>query len=227
VAHDFNNLLTVINGYSQVLLSRLPTGDNMRRGVEEISKAGTRGADLTRQLLIYARHEETGLEPLDLNVVVSDLSSLLESIAGTRVRLTMKLNEPLGLVRSDRGQINRLLMNLVANARDAMPAGGSITVETEIAAFDTGQRTGRFVVVTVSDTGVGMDEATKSRIFEPFFTTKRPEIGTGLGLPIVQAVAISSGGWVDVESAPGQGSTFRVYLPLVAENVNGAPGAPS
>ena len=217
VAHDFNNLLSVINGFSEMLLAGFPQDSKFRKAIEEISKAGARGANLTRQLLIYSRHQELELTPLNLNDVVNDMTTLLQSMAGAKVSLNVCLDRSLGLAMGDRSQFDRLLMNLVVNARDALPKGGSITIETANTELDTAAHSGKFVRMSVSDTGDGMDQRTLSRIFEPFFTTKRPEIGTGMGLPIVQSVAHSFGGWVDVESALGQGSCFRVFLPLLVD----------
>jgi len=216
IAHDFNNLLSVINGFSELLLVRSPQDATLRHAIEEIAKAGARGADLTRQLLIYGRHQDVELLPLNLNDVVNGMTSLLQSMAGENVSFNLQLEEPLGLVMCDRGQMNRLLMNLVVNARDAMPGGGAITIKTANADLDSEDHARRFVLLVVSDTGVGMDDKTRSRIFEPFFTTKRTELGTGMGLPIVQSVAHSVGGWVDVESTVGQGSSFRVFIPRIA-----------
>jgi signal transduction histidine kinase len=215
VAHDFNNLLSVINGFSEILMARTPQDGSLRHAIEEISKAGARGADLTRQLLIYSRHQDVALLPINLNDVVNDMTSLLRSMAGTNVSINVQLDDSLGLVMCDRGQMDRILMNLVVNARDAMPEGGAITIKTVNANVDGDDHPPGFVLLTVSDTGVGMDSGTRSRIFEPFFTTKRTELGTGMGLPIVQSVVHSVGGWVDVESTVGKGSSFRVFLPHI------------
>jgi signal transduction histidine kinase len=215
VAHDFNNLLSVINGFSEILMARTPQDGSLRHAIEEISKAGARGADLTRQLLIYSRHQDVALLPINLNDVVNDMTSLLRSMAGTNVSINVQLDDSLGLVMCDRGQMDRILMNLVVNARDAMPEGGAITIKTVNANVDGDDHPPGFVLLTVSDTGVGMDSGTRSRIFEPFFTTNRTELGTGMGLPIVQSVVHSVGGWVDVESTVGKGSSFRVFLPHI------------
>ncbi len=215
VAHDFNNLLTVIRGFSELLLAELPAGGRTHRFVEEIANAGARGSELTRQLLAYSQRQDTQLERLSLNSVITEMRSLLHTMAGGTSRLEIKLSQVEEPVAGDRAQIGRLLMNLVVNARDAMPDGGVIRIETSQRPADGEPGSRKLAVLTVADEGVGMDEWTKSRIFEPFFTTKPKGVGTGMGLSIVQAVVHGLGGWVEVDSTPGKGSEFRVLLPVL------------
>jgi PAS domain S-box-containing protein len=231
VAHDFNNLLTIINGYSHLLLGRLPETDPLRQDIAEIKKAGDRAVELTQQLLAFSRRQVMVPAVLDLNAVVRGLSSMVQRLLGEDVDLNVALDPALGHVRADRSQLEQVLMNLAVNARDAMPRGGKLTVETanvEVAeTFRHGQvvMPGRYVLLSVSDTGMGMDEATKARIFEPFFTTKDVGRGTGLGLSTVYGIVKQSGGHVFVYSEPGRGSTFKVYLPRVDEAVEPEPVA--
>jgi PAS domain S-box-containing protein len=222
VAHDFNNLLTIINGYSDVLLASCPADDPARPYLEEIRKAGERSAALTRQLLAFSRKQIVAPKLLDLNDVVRDTRRMLERLIGEHIRIDCCLGEELGLIRANRGQIEQLLLNLVVNARDAMPQGGTITLETSNVVLDDrktgdppGFRVGQFVRLAVSDTGVGMVDEIQRRIFEPFFTTKAPGKGTGLGLAVVHGIVQQTDGRIEVESRPGRGSTFRVYLPRV------------
>lgn len=222
VAHDFNNLLTVIRGFSDLLLTEVQTGSRMHRFIEEIASAGARGAELTRQLLAYSRSQESQLEPLSLNSIITGMQSLLCAMAGDKTRIEISLTDHEDSIAGDRGQIGRMLMNLVVNARDAMPDGGVIRIETSQRAADAPPGDQRLVVLTVSDTGHGMDEETRSRIFEPFFTTKPKGVGTGMGLSIVQAVAHGLGGWVEVSSTPGEGSIFRVLIPALSADQAGA-----
>jgi PAS domain S-box-containing protein len=224
VAHDFNNLLTVINGYSQMMLGRLDARDPLRPNLAEIHKAGERAAALTRQLLAFSRKQVLQPRILDLNRVVEEMQSILARVVGEDVEVRIALHADSGKVHADPHQLEQVIMNLAVNARDAMPGGGTLLLETadverdgSYARSHPGTRAGRYVMVAVSDTGMGMDEETERQIFEPFFTTKEAGKGTGLGLPMVQGIVAQSGGYIDVESQPGRGTTFKVYLPALAE----------
>ncbi len=234
VAHDFNNLLTIINGYSQVLLDSLPEHDKGRELVAEIGKAGERAAGLTQQLLAYSRKQILQLKVLDVNDLVTNLKKMLSRMIGEDVVLTTRLAPDLHPVLADAGQIEQVLMNLSVNARDAMPAGGKLTIETANVRLDETSRGandevqyGCYVRITVSDTGCGMDAATQARIFEPFFTTKGPGQGTGLGLAMVYGIVKQSGGSIKVASAPERGTTFTLYLPSLGDEVPPGKGQPA
>jgi PAS domain S-box-containing protein len=221
IAHDFNNLLSVINGHSSLALSRLPEGDPLRSRMEEILKAGERAAGLTQQLLAFSRKQVLEPRVFDLNDGVSEMRSMLEHLMGDDVDVGFDLHRGPIPVFADSHQLGQVIMNLAVNARDAMPAGGCLRVETGIIDGDDVPITtgldapgGRYAVLAVEDTGVGMDEATRQRIFEPFFTTKGAGIGTGLGLSMVQGIVAQSGGYIDVDTAPGRGTAFKIYLPL-------------
>jgi PAS domain S-box-containing protein len=220
VAHDFNNLLTIINGYSDLLLQTLPADDPSRVLVEEIYKAGQRSAGLTRQLLAFSRRQVVAPRVLDLNALVCNAGKMLRRVIGEDVRLTTALDSGLCTVRADPGQIEQVLLNLAVNARDAMPTGGRLTIETRNVDLDDdyarthpGARGGPHVLLAVSDTGCGMPPEVKARVFEPFFTTKGPGKGTGLGLATVYGIVQQAGGHVGVSSEVGVGTTFEVYLP--------------
>jgi PAS domain S-box-containing protein len=222
IAHDFNNLLGVIIGYSEEIESRLPHGDPLRKSAEQIQKAGQRGAALTHQLLAFSRQQVLLPKALDMNVLVSDMGNMLRRMIGPHIELTTKLDPNLGFVKSDQNQFEQVLINLVVNARDAMPDGGKLLIETAEVCLDEAQarnlpflQPGPHVQLTVGDTGVGMDIETQTHIFEPFFTTKQRGKGTGLGLATVYGVVEQSGGIVGVQSEPGKGSTFRIYLPQI------------
>jgi two-component system cell cycle sensor histidine kinase/response regulator CckA len=224
IAHDFNNLLTAIIGYSQMALLRMNPEDSMRREIQEIETAGQRAASLTGQLLAFSRRQVIQPIVLNLNAVVNDLSKMLQRLIGEDVALINDLDRQLGLVKADRGQIEQIVMNLAINARDAMPAGGRLTIETsnvELPGESSGEALslapGRYAMLTMTDTGVGMESGTKSRIFEPFFTTKEKGKGTGLGLSTVYGIVKQSGGHIFVDSEPGRGTTFKLYLPNVDE----------
>src|SRR6059058_2747409 len=224
IAHDFNNLLTVITSYSDLLLEDLAPGDAKRDDLEQVRKAADGAAALTRQLLAFSRQQVVEPRVVSLNTVVEGLQQILRRVIGEDIELEITLAPDLGAVRADVGQLEQVLMNLTVNARDAMATGGRLTVETANAEHDPeyardqeAAAVRRFAMLAVSDTGCGMDEATKARIFEPFFTTKETGKGTGLGLATVYGIVKSAGGAIDVESKPGAGSTFRVYLPAADE----------
>jgi PAS domain S-box-containing protein len=222
VAHDFNNLLTVINGYSELALAELTTSDPLWGSIEEIHKAGERAAGLTRQLLAFSRKQILQPRLLDLNRVVQDLQPMLERLMGEDVKVSVALEAASGAVRADPHQLEQVIMNLAVNARDAMPGGGRLLMETASVVLDAdnarlhgGVSEGSYVVLAVSDSGIGMNDETRQRIFEPFFTTKPAGHGTGLGLAMVQGIVVQSGGHVAVYSEPGEGTTFRIYLPAL------------
>jgi len=235
IAHDFNNLLGVIIGYGEILREKLLESDPLRTSADEILRAGHRAADLTRQLLAFSRQQVLEPRVLDLNSVVSDLERMLRRLIGEDIELTGALDPSLGTVRADQGQIEQAIVNLVVNARDAMPNGGKLIVETAniemddvfVRRYPYPVQPGRYVRITVSDTGTGMDSATQARIFEPFFTTKPKGHGTGLGLSMVYGVVKQSGGYIDVYSEPGIGTTFKIYLPRVDEVVTSEPSQPA
>lgn len=226
VAHDFNNLLTAIIGYSQLALGRLDEVDPMRREVEEIQKAGARAAALTNQLLAFSRKQILQLTVMDLNAVVSDTEKMLQRLIGEDIELVTHLEPALWRVKADEGQISQVIMNLAVNARDAMPRGGKLIIETSNATFDDdytsqhlGMTPGRYVLLAISDSGAGMDEETLSHLFEPFFTTKEQGKGTGLGLSTVYGIVKQSNGHLWAYSEEGQGATFKIYLPQVDESL--------
>jgi len=222
VAHDFNNLLTAIKGYAGLLLQGLEADSPAREAAKQISDAADRAADLTRQLLAFSRREPLDPVALDINSVVEGISKMLQRIIGEDIDLDFVPGPELGSVRADRAQIEQVLMNLAVNARDAMPGGGKLVIETANVTLDReyahrhmGARPGSYVMLAVTDTGCGMDAEMQNRIFEPFFTTKRAHGGTGLGLAIVYSIVKQHGGNIWVYSEPEKGSAFRVYLPRV------------
>jgi two-component system, cell cycle sensor histidine kinase and response regulator CckA len=233
IAHDFNNILSVILSYSEFMLQDLREGEPMRDEVVEIQKGGQRAAELTRQLLMFSRQQVIQPRVIDLNDTVKNIERMLVRILGADVDLVSLPTVPLGRVRADSGSIEQLLLNLVVNARDAMPTGGKLTIETSNITLDDdyvkqhlGARTGPHVMLAVTDTGVGMDATTRARIFEPFFTTKPQGKGTGLGLSTVFGIVQQSAGSVWVYSEPGHGTTFKVYLPCVGQAVDAPSSSP-
>jgi len=230
VAHDFNNLLGVIIGYSEALQQRLKPNDPHREAVDEIRNAGQRAASLTQQLLAFSRKQVLEPRVLDLNTIVVEVEKMLGRLIGEDISLHLVLSPQIAKVKADRTQIEQVLLNLAVNARDAMPHGGKLIIETtgarpeEIAARHRPYVVpGHYVVLRVTDTGCGMDAALQSRIFEPFFTTKGKGKGTGLGLATVYGVIKQSGGYILVESEVEKGTTFEIYLPRVEDDLEAAP----
>ncbi len=222
IAHDFNNLLTAILGNSEMLLANMDEADERRPDLDEIRQAGMRAAALTRQLLAFSRRQLMEPAVLDLNEIVVNVTKMIERLIGEHVELALDLAPELGQVNADPGQIEQVIINLAVNGRDAMPGGGKLLIETMNAELDEAYvgghapaQPGRYVALAISDTGEGMDELTRSRIFEPFFTTKESGKGTGLGLSTVYGIVKQSNGYIWVYSEPGQGTTFKVYLPRV------------
>jgi two-component system, cell cycle sensor histidine kinase and response regulator CckA len=222
ITHDFGNILAVIATYSDLLAKALAADNPLRGHVDQIGRAGERASALTRQLLAFSRGQILEPKVLDLNAVISELEPMLARTIGGHVELRTKLDPQAGRVLADRSQIEQVVINLTINARDAMPAGGAISIETGVGDLDSAlwaggdadaSGTGSGTVLSVSDTGIGMDAPTKDRIFEPFFTTKEIGKGTGLGLSIVYGIVKQSDGVLEVESEPGRGTTFRIYLP--------------
>jgi PAS domain S-box-containing protein len=224
VAHDFNNLLMVINGYTEVLLEQLEQGSAMHHKVQSIQQAADRAATLTRQLLAFSRKQLLELKVVDVNIVIGDMERLLRPLIGENIELVTRLSPETGHTRADAGQLEQVIMNLVVNAKDAMPEGGKLTVESSDVTVRHSFREhrfiqpGRYAVISVTDTGHGMDKETQSRIFEPFFTTKEKGKGTGLGLSTVYGIVKQSSGYVFAQSELGAGTTFYVYLPRVEDS---------
>jgi len=228
IVHDFNNMLAVILGYSELLLSRIDPQADSHAALVEVHRAAERAATLTRQLLTFTRERTDGLEVLDLNQVTAGSYVMLSRLVGEQIRIELTAGHEPACVRTEPGHIEQILMNLVLNAREALPTGGSITIETSEALVGGDQpglvsmEPGRYAVLTVSDTGLGMPPAVVERAIEPFFTTKAPGQGTGIGLSTVDAIVAEAGGALVIRSAPGRGTTVRVYLPRV-ENGAGSP----
>ena len=222
IAHDFNNILMIMNGHATVLLNGMDKDDKMYRSLDEIRQAGEQASWLTQQLLAFSRRQKLSPQILDLNHLLAETQRLLQRLIQKNITMVTTLTSSLGNVRVDPGQMQQVIMNLVVNAGDAMPEGGKLSVETavvEVAEHEIErhgvEKAGRYVVLTVSDTGMGMDEETLARVFEPFYTTKEHDEGTGLGLSTVYGIVKQSDGAIQCDSAPGQGTTFYIYLPCV------------
>lgn len=233
IAHHFNNLLTVINGYSQFMINALEEGDPIRRDAESILKAGRRAAELTRQLLDFGRRREAHPEVLDLNALVTRTAEMLRALVDENIRLTLDLEPDLPMVRVDPGQLEQVVMNLAINARDAMPRGGTLTLRTRaVGAEDLGEASrvadgvNEGVMLAVADTGCGMTSEVREHLFEPFFTTKEIGEGTGLGLATAYGIVTQAGGRIDVETAEGEGTTLRIYLPAAEDQERPAAVVP-
>jgi PAS domain S-box-containing protein len=222
IAHDFNNLLTIITGYCKLMQKQVPPATSLRRIADEIAHAGSRAVSLTQQLLAFSRKQKQAPRVLSVNELVAGMREMLQRLLGEPIDLTTLLDPKVGPVRADQGQIEQVLLNLAVNARDAMPNGGKLTIETGNVTADEPcpdrpvLPPGEYVRLAVTDTGCGMDGATRARIFEPFFTTKEPGKGTGLGLATAYGIVRQNGGHIFVSSEPGQGSAFRIYFPRVA-----------
>ena len=230
VAHDFNNILTAITGYSEISLRRLGIHHPVSKNIEQIQKAGSRAASLTRQLLAFSRRQMLEPKVLDLNTLVLDMNQMLQRLIGEDVALKIILTPDLGQIRADPGQIEQVILNLVVNARDAMPRGGMITIESHNMELDHAYGDihpplipGSYVMLAITDNGVGMDKVTQQRIFEPFFTTKEVGKGTGLGLSTVYGIVKQSDGYIWVYSEVGSGTTFKMYLPRVDKSDEDEP----
>ena len=227
IAHDFNNLLGVISGYAELVSEQIDPGSELHNSVQQIRKAAERASSLTRQLLAFSRQQVLETKVLNLNIIVEDMVKMLPRLLGEDVELQASLDQALGAVKADQGQIEQVLMNLAVNARDAMPGGGKLEISTRHVSFDSelaqkhpSMTPGEYVLLSVIDTGTGMDKQTQTHIFEPFFTTKERGRGTGLGLAMVYGFVKQIGGYVWVESEPGVGSTFAIYLPAASEEVS-------
>jgi PAS domain S-box-containing protein len=226
IAHDFNNLLTVIRGYSQLSLLELEAGDKLRENIEEVQRATQRASDLTHHLLAFSRRQIMEMKVLDLNTLLKDLDKMLHRVIGEDIELTYLLSDEIGKIRVDPGQMEQVILNLAVNARDAMPSGGKLTIETSNTELDEayahthiGSKPGRYVMMSVSDTGVGMTPEIRERAFDPFYTTKEKGKGTGLGLSTCYGIVKQSGGNIWAYSEPGRGTTFKIYLPQVDESL--------
>jgi PAS domain S-box-containing protein len=222
VAHDFNNLLMVITGYSEMLLDSMHVGDPARDDLEQVAKAARRATDLTHQLLVFSRRQVARPLPINLNLLVQDMDRMLRRVLGEDVELINALASSLKTVRADPGQIEQVILNIAVNARDAMPNGGKLTIETAgllvTEEFEHAPQAGEYAMLSMADTGLGMDARVQARVFEPFFTTK--EHGTGLGLSTSYGIIKQSGGEIRVDSRPGCGTTFRIYLPVVEQSAD-------
>jgi PAS domain S-box-containing protein len=226
IAHDFNNLLMVVSGYTEVLLDQLPAGHPLQTKAQAIRQASDRATALTRQLLAFSRKQHLELKVIDLNAIVTDMERLLRPLIGEDIEVSTSLAPTTGCTRADAGQLEQVIMNLVVNAKDAMPNGGKLSIRTAAVTLDESYRPentfikhGPYVMLSVSDTGHGMDRDTQARVFEPFFTTKEKGKGTGLGLSTVYGIIKQTGGYVFVQSEPGRGSVFTIYFPRVDEPI--------
>ena len=225
ISHDFNTLLTGMLGYGELLLMSSSLPDCERRKVEAIVDAAVQARSITQQLLAFGRRQPLKPTVVDLNAAITDLADFLKRMVGPGIELSAELQLDLGNVEIDPTQLTQVVMNLVANARDAMPYGGKVTIKThaaDLAQADTrlyGVKPGRYAVLALSDTGVGMDDKVQARIFEPFFTTKPEGKGTGLGLAMVHGIIEQNGGCISVKSLPGQGTTFKIFLPLIRQGM--------
>ena len=229
VAHDFNNLLTVIMGYNQILTDGVPAVGRLMNATVQIRTASERAEEITRQLLAFSRKQVLQPRVIDLNDVMMNLDTMLRRLIGEDIEVLTVPGRDVGTVRADPGQIEQVIMNLAVNARDAMPRGGKLTLETDNTELDEAYarehpplQAGRYVMLAVSDTGIGMDADTQAHIFEPFFTTKEVGKGTGLGLSTVYGIVKQSGGYIWVYSEPERGTTFKIYFPRVDQAVDGA-----
>jgi len=227
IAHDFNNMLTAINGYSDLILRRLPENDPNHSYVKEIREAGERSASLTHQLLAFSRRQILQPQILNINQVISETTGMLQRLIGEDIQLISRLSPDIGQIKADPGQMSQIIMNLVVNSSDAMPQGGTITIETENVQLDeefvknhVEAQVGNYVLLAISDTGIGISEENLEQIFEPFFTTKELGKGTGLGLATVYGIVTQSGGYINVMSTVGTGTTFEIYLPRVVDTLN-------
>jgi CheY-like chemotaxis protein len=230
VAHDFNNILTAVLGYSELLLQRSAPSDPIHRHADEIRKSAERAASLTQQLLAFSRRQPVQLRVLNPNELVADIEKMLRRLVGENIRMVTVCSPDLGHVRADAGQLQQIIMNLVVNARDAMPDGGTLTLQTANVQFDETYvraypeaTVGDYVMLAISDTGVGMTAEVKEHLFEPFFTTKGVGGGTGLGLATCYGIVKQSGGHINVYSESGRGTVFRIYLPRVTDTVERTP----
>lgn len=226
IAHDFNNILAIIQGYSQLCLFKIAKEDPMREDIQAIIKAGNRAANLVGHLLIFSRRQAMEMKVIELNSLLQNLEKMLRRVIGEDVELVTVMADNLGRVKVDSGQIEQILLNLAVNARDAMPSGGKLTIETANVTLDEtfgqnpiGLKPGHYVMISMTDTGLGMTQKVKEQIFEPFFTTKEIGKGPGLGLSIVYGIVKQGGGHIGVDSGLGKGTTFRIYLPRVDEVV--------
>ncbi len=226
IAHDFNNMLTAINGYSDLALRKLSANDPLRHYIEEIKKSGERSASLTQQLLAFSRKQVLKPRIIDINNIIHETHSMLSRLIGEDIQFESNLAPDIKLIKVDVGQLSQVIMNLIVNARDAMPDGGKLTIETANVVFDEQfsefyfeAKPGRYVMLTVSDTGIGMDKEVQKNIFEPFYTTKEISKGTGLGLSTVYGIVKQSGGYIWVYSEPDKGAIFKIYFPQVEDEI--------
>jgi signal transduction histidine kinase len=232
IAHDFNNLLQVVVGYSELMIMNPALPNEFKRGIESINKAALSGADLVGRLLTFGRKTETKPGPLNLNDKITQISEFLDRTISKMIQIELKLSKNSALIHADSSQIEQIIMNLVVNASHAMPEGGNLVIETETVNLDRAYclvhveaTPGPHILLSVSDSGSGMDEETMERIFEPFFTTKDPGTGTGLGLAMVYGIVKEHGGHLKCYSQPGAGTTFKIYFPAMVSKIK--PDKPS